>query len=358
MAHRVVLGLTLLLFSAGARAATDAAQTPSPQVLLDRWEQALSHAQTCAMNCELVMMEDYSWKPRVTWRRITESCYREDNGKFNLIYRTAYDLPTPDAILDPTKVQDSQLLWDGTQLYTFHSTSNPQSALLIFHPLTDTAQIDDVRRSSIGSQFDARLLGERVPLPQLMRAMNLEVDDAMADVNGVPCYLIRASGDYGKLKVWIDPQHGYNYARVERHAAGHDVYCGQPLPRPSFTNGASMIGCYEIVETTRFEQINGEWFQMEMHGEGMARFENGQRSRGKTTLKRTHLDLAPDFEKLDAFALHVPDGTRVETDGFGGVPLVWRAGKAVPKIDAATTRAIDQAIASMRSSSPTTAPVR
>src|SRR5690242_12688478 len=123
------------------RGAGDGANTMTPQDLLDKWEQALSGSQSCAMECELVMMEYYSWKPKVTWRRITETCYRENNGKLNMTYQTAYDLPTPDAPTIPEKVQYSQLLWDGKQLYSFNGRANPSSSLLIFHPVSDHAQI-------------------------------------------------------------------------------------------------------------------------------------------------------------------------------------------------------------------------
>src|SRR5206468_1091817 len=152
----------------------------------------------------------------------------------------------------------------------------------------------------------------------------------------------------GIMKVWLDPQHGYNMARFERHASGHDLYFGKPLPRPNFTGGAAIVEGHVECETTRFEQVDGEWFPMEIKSQGWSRYENGQVSRGNAVIRRSNLQLAPDFEKLDAFTLHIPDGTLVSTDGARGVRMIWRGGKIVPKIDPATTRQIDAAIGSLR----------
>jgi len=49
---------------------------------------------------------------------------------------------------------------------------------------------------------------------------------------------------------------------------------------------------------------------MELKGDARMRFENGDSSKGSAVLKRSKLDMHPDFAALGAFVLHVPDGTR------------------------------------------------
>ena len=133
------------------------------------------------------------------------------------------------------------------------------------------------------------------------------------------------------------------------------MYYGKPLPRSNFTGGDPIVEAHGTYEVTRYEQVDGKWFAMEMKGDGWTRYQDGDMSRGSFTLRRSSLDLAPNFEKLDAFVLHIPDGTRASTDNTRGVPMVWRGGKIVPKVDPATTRAIDDAVGSLRA---TTRPAR
>lgn len=49
----------------------------------------------------------------------------------------------------------------------------------------------------------------------LSEARSISVRDETEKINGVDCFVIDADTKCGKYKVWIDPEHGYNIAKIE-----------------------------------------------------------------------------------------------------------------------------------------------
>jgi hypothetical protein len=99
-------------------------------------------------------------------------------------------------------------------------------------------------------------------------------------------------------------------------------------------------GSYAI-EITRFEKVGEIWFPSEAKYEGEELYDDKSRSHTNGSVKRWNLNLHPDFSK--AFELNVPNGTTVFTGEKQVIPLVWRDGKPVARVDEATTRDIDRA---------------
>ncbi len=61
-------------------------------------------------------------------------------------------------------------------------------------------------------------------------------------------------------------------------------------------------------------------------------------------VKRSDIDLGPDFEALGAFALNFPDGSKIQHLDFDGANYEVRGGKLVPDVDELTTELIEEQI--------------
>src|SRR5438093_12342634 len=79
----VPITAAVLLVTLKLRAADAPARPMTARELLDRWEAALARTLTCSVHNELVAREQYPWRPKVTWRRQSQTCYRERDGRFH-----------------------------------------------------------------------------------------------------------------------------------------------------------------------------------------------------------------------------------------------------------------------------------
>ena len=251
---------------------------------------------------------------------------------------------------DPAQVHEDTVLWDGKQtLYHYRTTpllkanvkppaagTQPVKRYSVVMKMSTSPSDMVQRRAGLGQPLDGYFAGEKEMTPTLLRTAQLTLMKDTEPVGGVNCYVINAVAPFGKYKVWIDPEHGYNAARVTIEQSGHDLYIGKPLPRPSL-GGRVIIGGDESTEFTKFEQVEGHWLPVACEGSGTCRFEGGKTSGATITYQRSKISLHPDFAALHAFTLDAPNGTQVATD-MPGIQMVWKDGKAVPVIAKGSTK--------------------
>jgi len=192
------------------------------------------------------------------------------------------------------------------------------------------------RRAGLGLAFDGYFVGEKETTPTLLRTAQLTLMKDKEQVGGVNCLVINAVAPSGKYKVWIDPEHDYNAARVTVRQSDHDLFMGKQLPCPGLRTQV-IIGGDESIEFTKFEQVEGHWLPMACEGSGTCRFQDGKSS-AKISAQRSKISLHPDFKALHAFTLEVPNGTQVVANK-PGLRLIWEDGKVVAAINQAATQA-------------------
>jgi hypothetical protein len=152
----------------------------------------------------------------------------------------------------------------------------------------------------------------------LATADNISLREKTEKVGDVECCVINAATNRGIYDVWIDPEHGYNIAKVEvRRKKGdfiHDL--GRAESSMSFS-----------LENVRFKRIDGIWVPME------ADIRQTEDNMGKVTRwhhKRTKMTLNPDHNKLGSFvADDIRDGTKVSFPGVYGAEFKWQNGKVI-----------------------------
>lgn len=159
----------------------------------------------------------------------------------------------------------------------------------------------------------------------LRRCGNATVRGQTENVNGSDCYVIDADTDYGRLTLWIDPEHGYLVAK-ERMV----VEAGDKLSDYTFVAGQKQTSVMTIVA---FKQINGVWIPTEKKGGGSMVHPGRTYITAATHAKLIEFLIGPDHEALKSFALDdFPDGSKVFCfENRRGLPgnYVWQDGKVL-----------------------------
>ncbi len=225
-------------------------------------------------------------------------------------------------------------LWDGNSFYQYSSKSEDDPGLLfLFREKDANRNKDPVTSDALGGFVTggpraAEGGSERVDAT-LRRSDSISVRNRMQVVNSSKCYVIGALTKHGKYTVWLDPQHGYNIAKMEVVKTGGDLFTDRgPQPKGS-TMRVSL-------KNVRFKLVDDIWLPVEGVYEIKRRSTNGKYIDSISHIKRTEITLNPDQEALGPF---LPDdivnGTKVYISGIKGVKYnlrpLWQDGKVVDK---------------------------
>ena len=149
--------------------------------------------------------------------------------------------------------------------------------------------------------------------------------DKRSKVNGVDCYVIEAEVPKGgKYKVWIDPVHGFNLARLRSRRNTGDLYYGRPLKKDVYWNNF-----YKVLE---FQEVSGVWlpktFKTRANGQDGG-YDFAFQEELITEIYEVNLD--PDHDKEGSFLTDdILNGTQVRLEGVPlDVILTWQDGKVI-----------------------------
>jgi hypothetical protein len=128
----------------------------------------------------------------------------------------------------------------------------------------------------------------------LRRAARVTLRQTTETINGSACYVLDADTAYGKYAIWLDPDHGYQPARLTRTAKGGDKDYEFTLEKG--------VSRKQRVEVARFEKIDGVWVPMEGDQEHNYKFADARYfTNEKVHFKRIKITLSPDHDKLGSF---------------------------------------------------------
>lgn len=158
-------------------------------------------------------------------------------------------------------------------------------------------------------------------------------------IGGQEFPVLTGKSDHGTVSVTVDPNNGFHARRIRIEKGPGDLFDGQPLPLPNdaFEPALSLQKLIMFLDDVEFEIIDAVAvpksgvFTIERH------MSDGSKREFHARFQRTKITLQPDFSKLGAFRVDLPDGTLVLfRDGprAGGVRFEWRNGTIVPTVDA------------------------
>jgi hypothetical protein len=157
---------------------------------------------------------------------------------------------------------------------------------------------------------------ERIRIDLRLREANaISVRDKTVDVCGSDCYVIEARINRGEYRLWIDPEHGYNIAKIEIERGEGDA---GPLKRFSFS-----------LSDVRFRKVQDIWLPVKGHVEDRFEYRSGHYCTDSYELEIKEIVLNPDHDVLGSFVLDdVPNGAKVSVMGVKG-KYRWQDGEVV-----------------------------
>ncbi len=139
---------------------------------------------------------------------------------------------------------------------------------------------------------------------RLRQADSLSVQNRTEKINGSDCYVINAKGRHGAYKVWVDPKHGYNIARVMVRRTRGDLRLGKQM--------AGKAKLLFSLSNIRFEKIDNVWIPVEADRKINQTRESGDFHKSTDHIKRTDVILNPDHDALGSFVLNdIKNGAEV-----------------------------------------------
>jgi len=223
-------------------------------------------------------------------------------------------------------------LFDGNEVWQYAKiggpSENPTHRLII--KKQGRSQESQKRDPYFG--FNSFLLGrlegdyERVD-SILLDADKISVGDKTETVGDLQCYVVEADSDNGEYKIWIDPEHGYNIARVIVRKKNGDNFYNRRVSK-----GESVL---VTVDNVKFRQIDDVWLPVEAKLMINNKLPNGDFWKTKVHHKLTDIKLNPDHEKLAYFGSdEIQNGTIVYVDTEKTMTYTWQDGELIPNTDA------------------------
>ncbi len=298
--------------------------------LLDKYAANIGQIQS--FTCKLEILVDHDNK--LTWYQGSQfSKYQLDSisgkRKSRVIEELRYDHGKRfrfigyqwrnehiDNTFTPTKnavPRYTSYTWDGKEFFRYAKYRGSGVAIINRDLDTSESRKRIFAASAIANIFGFHGSGhddERID-SVLRSAKALSVRNQMENVGDFVCHVIDAETNRGKYTVWIDPQHGYNIARLDLRSDENNVY--------------------KSTEVLRFKKINDVWIRIESTTKGKRDYGRGDYEKKSSHSKVIELIVNPDHDAIGSFAPDdVLNGARTR---ILGNPIVykWQDGKVIDK---------------------------
>lgn len=251
----------------------------------------------------------------------------------------------------------TQVIWDNNTWYEYKEKANKvyiskkEEKINTYLPIGYS-----------GSRLDGFFTGDLKTVSSIFHEAGQTVlYDEKEYINGIPCYVLEATSNYGKHKIWLDPEHGYNICQAEVIKTKDNMFNGEPVSKP-YPNW-SKLGIKQLegkpplptsqrveilftMRNVKFQDINGIWTPISADWEKKITHENGRTRTQMFNHKRIDIELSPDFDAAQAFVPNIRNGTRVLLiDGENPIiPLHWIDGRVEHDIDEVVLESVDATI--------------
>jgi len=199
-------------------------------------------------------------------------------------------------------------LWDGKSFIQYTRGSEQRDDRVLINN-SDKRKMEVIATEYKGAALMGICPGETERIDVILhKAGSMSVISKIEDTAGSAYYVIGTETEHGAYTVWVDPQHGYNIAKIE------------------IQRDKSAVVTRFLLENVRFEKVDDVWVPME------ADMQVTKANKGTTGWhhKRTQVIVNPDHDSLGSFVPNdIPDGTKVVLPDSCGGEYIWRDGKAM-----------------------------
>ncbi|OHB59492.1 MAG: hypothetical protein A2167_01330 [Planctomycetes bacterium RBG_13_46_10] len=167
--------------------------------------------------------------------------------------------------------------------------------------------------------------GDEERIDQVLRGANtISVRDKMEQVDDSQCYVIDAVAKSGRYTVWIDPQYGYNIAKLDILKRENDWMHGRRIVKGE--------EYFSSLKNMNFKKINDMWVPMESDYRLSTQLPKGHWAKPQKHIERTEVILNPDHDALGSFITDdILNGTEVLIAEVEGISYTWQDGKVIDK---------------------------
>ncbi|UCG48022.1 MAG: hypothetical protein JSU94_21405 [Phycisphaerales bacterium] len=338
------LPLVLIIWSICFPARGSEKMSPDISDIIERFEQACDWNQSVSMRISAETITTGNGVRKVNEGHCVQALtYRRDHDRIELIGKDCLldkDADPDRAGFDPDKTDEFiRVITDTERVRAFkfaggtsfsalvRQTNFKQEFPMYYHDPLSGNFLDGALPIAGGANHIVELLRQK---PRL-RSGTEEID-------GVPCYVVESSTPQGVLTAWIAPQKGYN-------ALKYVLRGGNNVASDSTSGGWAVV-----VDSIDVQKIGDRHVPVSGQRTHTIEFKDGQVTTYVTKVKRSDIELNPDFQRLDAFKINLPEGTRVRIEEFPGVHYIFQKGKIVPNVDNLFFEQIDTAIRRMNRS--------
>ena len=154
-------------------------------------------------------------------------------------------------------------------------------------------------------------------------------------INGTLCYVIKAKVRQGTVTAWIAPDKGFNLLKYIIHKSSGDFFNDKPMDETKMEKWTVTIDSIEL------EKIGDIFVPVSGRSTHKILFKGGDTKTTSIRVKRSDIQLKPDFEAMGAFKINLPDGTGVKIEEAPGITYGWHGGKLIANIDKYVIEQID-----------------
>jgi len=290
----------------------------SPEVLLRKVNDELTKRNPVAFDSEtIITFPDRIGKAGEVTKRRTISSFRHNADRIDLV-RTRYD--TVNGKERPAI--GSRGIWDGKMLLFRQKLLNEPTAVDLAYIDRDMIIADIMMGIDRPDGYLDGFLGDTEHYASTMlKSTNLNMLNDREKIKGYSCYVIEASGKYGSYKVWIDPECGYNFRKALMwKKAGNLRANGKPL------SSEETESIKFAVENVKLENVDETWVPIAGTADKMKVYKGNEYHYQYTSI-RSNISLKPDFIKMNAFKMDLPEGTKIKDYDAPDTQFVWRNGK-------------------------------
>jgi beta-lactamase regulating signal transducer with metallopeptidase domain len=290
---------------------------------------AMLHHDTAIMPIAMhVDIEMWSFDPESQWQHNETSSFEQrfDGRRIDSI-TTRYRIEDG----QPRHIQDNRRVFTGSQfVYRQQQGGATHGQMPAFLCPPEEAQRVMAHYHLWGGVLLGYLEGDQRPVAAILRdSADVALHERTENVDGTACYVIEGRTNHGTYKLWVDPEHGYRIRRSIVDKGPGDLFFGKPMFVEADESRRTTASTHTEISGVTLEKIGDHFIPTaETMTFKMVRT-NGTESRSKMVVKRSDIDLRPDFEALEAFV--IPDGIRLDCldPNNHTYAYEWRDGKAV-----------------------------
>jgi len=179
-------------------------------------------------------------------------------------------------------------------------------------------------------------LGKTANVAELLSQSDMLHVVGKEDINETVCYIVEAKTEYGTVTIWIAPEKGYNALKVSWVIHDKDF-----LRDGLYLKDSSLAEWSVLIDSIDVEKIDGIFVPVSGRFTSASTRKDGVERTVCAKVKRSQIDLNPDFEALGAFRLALPDGSHIY-DRDSGISYKVFGGELVPDVDEIVIEQIDK----------------